>query len=243
MRSTNFAVAVLILISVTLSVEAQDASVTASLEINPVLTVVPQSIEATVAPLSFFDRIVSIRAAKESELQISVSGDVASWVIPSAWNISLSAGEEINVTLQFSIPDVEAGKHTGVVHFGELSVPVEIEVTEDYFLTADVDVSRFLIFGNELEISGTVGRESAVDNFEGWIIVEEEYVVRGWRGFITSFNVTREVEDPVSESFIVDIPDDARSGLYAVTLTVTHRDKRAVDRDRFILINRRGFWR
>jgi len=232
-------VVVLIALSSFVLSQPDSIDVGAVVVINPILDVQPNNISAVVLPLSTLERNLTFRQNTnfEFEVIIQANGSIATWLTFSEDNFTLTPGELRNVTVNIAVPDTTSTTHLGNIIANDVIIPVSFSVNDRYQLKSSLDVepSR-LIAGEITRITATIDKQGIGQNDpEGRIIVHAQYDISKGKNTIATFNTTNIIADAVLESFIFNVPSNASSGLYKVTVTATHADKSTTSKDNFFV--------
>lgn len=222
-----------ILIHASFAQNSVESDITALVNINPELSITPQSISSVVPPLSILEKNISITNNGNNNISITITaiGEISPWFTSLSFNILPSEIRTVN--LFFNINETEAGAYSGNISINDFKIPVGLTVTENYKLTVNIDAADIQPGENisvltELKKTKRRRRDPEV---EGQIPVTLVFNILKGRTLVTSLSTTMNVTDAAVKT--IQIPFDASSGRYKIEVSAVHLSKIAKDRDSF----------
>jgi len=238
----------LVLFSTFATSQFEQTSLQATITVNPVSSVSPNSLSANVLPLSFLEKALFFEHNTDQNvtLILSAEGEISSWVIFSISNFTMEPSQGRIVALFFSVPDTEARIYTGNITASNIIIPVEITVFDKYKLNSSlVVIPAGIQAGNNITIFATIGRGAVgkVKDVEGSIPVVATYQITKGKQVIAEFNTSNEISNVIEESFTIQIPANASNGKYTAKLTASHLNKKTSSKDGFFVGKRNAVGR
>ncbi len=240
MKALFFILVAFLLSSAAAISQTEKIEVQGSVIINSALSVTPPNISTNVLSFSFLERNLTFRQNTNFDFNVSLqsAGAVADWLSFSAFNFTIAPSGQRNVTVFVSVPETAPGVYKGNITANSIKIPVTLTVTDKYGLQSSVDAQpSSIVAGQNITITATITKAllGKINETEGTIPVVSTYIITKGTTVILQFNKTSNVQDFVTESFNVKIPNNATSGKYKVTLSAQHLDKKTVSSASFFV--------